>query len=145
MLHDFYHQKKETDTQVEKMRLTKTAAQLIKNDIKSRVKDKDVYPPSNIDISNTNIATGYLPESLTVLLRMMFVVKGKDLGHATQPRVLQTSILLWLGVQIHFHFASRICIDSLAALGYSCFYSKVQSYKRGAAVTCCTDIPSRVI
>ena len=42
MLHDFYHQKKDIDTQAEKMRLIKTAAQLIKNDIKSIVQDTNV-------------------------------------------------------------------------------------------------------
>ena len=57
MLHDSYHQKK-TDTQAEKMRLIKMAAQLIKNYIKSIAQDKKVYP-SRLDISNINIATEF--------------------------------------------------------------------------------------
>ena len=52
------HQKKETDTQAEKMRLIKTAAQVIKNNIKLIVQDKNVYP-SSLDIPNTKIATEY--------------------------------------------------------------------------------------
>jgi len=46
MLHDSYHHKKEADTQAERMRLIKTAAQ--------------VYP-SKLDNSDTNIAKEYLP------------------------------------------------------------------------------------
>jgi hypothetical protein len=75
MLHDFYHQQKEADTEAEKMRLIKTVVQLIKSDIKSIVHDKNVYP-SSLDISNTEAAIEYLPESLALLLRLLFV--GKD-------------------------------------------------------------------
>jgi len=101
------------------------------------VQDKNVYP-SSFDRSNTNIATEYLPELLTLLLRMLFVGKDKDLKvgaigqaimQAIQPRVLQTAILIGLGVQMHFHFASRILIDTLDAFENSYSYSKVQSYE----------------
>ncbi|KAL5022622.1 hypothetical protein ScPMuIL_001777 [Solemya velum] len=151
MLHNFYNQKK-TDTQAEKMRLIKTAAQLIKSDIKSIVQDKNVYP-SSLDITDTETVTEYLPESLTFLLRMLFVGKDKDLKvgsigqaimQAARPRVLQAPLLLGLGVQMHFHFASRFLIDTLDSLGYSCSYSEVQGYERSAAITCGTDIPGYI-
>ena len=88
---------------------------------------------SSLDISNGKIATEQLPESLTLLLRMLFVGKDKDLkvgsiGQAAQPRVLQAPLLLGLGVQIHFHFTSRFFIDILDALGYNCSYSEVQKF-----------------
>ena len=63
---------------------------------------------------------------------------------ATRPRVLQAPLLLGLGVQMHFHFASRFLIDTLDGLGYSCSYSEVQSYERSAAVACGTDIPGYI-
>ena len=148
----FTIRKKITDTQAEKMRLIKTAAQLIKSDIKSVVQDKSIYP-SSLDMSNNETVKEYLPESLRLLLKMLFVGKDKDLKvgsigqaimQATRPRVLQAPLLLGLGVQIHFHFASRFLIDTLDALGYSCSYSEVQSYERSAAITCGTDIPGYI-
>ena len=54
VLSDFYHQNKETDPDDEKLRLIKTAAQLIKDDIKSVVQDKSIYP-SSLDMSDDEV------------------------------------------------------------------------------------------
>lgn len=149
ILHDFYHQQKDMDPETEKLCLIKTAADLIRSDIKSVAQNKDIYPTS-LEMSTVHAATKFLPESLKLLLEMLFVGKGKDLKvcslgqaimQATRPRVLQAPLLLGLGIQMHFHFASRFLIDTLFAHGYSCSYTEVQTYERSAAVTCGTDIP----
>jgi 5'-3' exonuclease len=149
ILHDFYRQQKERDPETEKLRLIKTAADLIRSDIKEVSQNKDIYP-TTLEMSTVNAATKFLPESLKLLLEMLFVGKGKDLKicslgqaimQAARPRILQAPLLVGLGIQMHLHFGSRFLIDTLFAHGYSCSYTEVQTYERSAAVTCGTDIP----
>lgn len=45
---DFYKQSKEDDTNAEKMRLIKTAAKLIRNDVKSVQQSTEFYPDTNM-------------------------------------------------------------------------------------------------
>ncbi|KAG0717191.1 hypothetical protein GWK47_054962 [Chionoecetes opilio] len=78
ILQAFYRQQKESDPEAEKLRLIKTAADLIKSDIKQVSQIRNIYP-TTIDMSTVNAATKFLPESLKLLLEMLFVGKGKDL------------------------------------------------------------------
>lgn len=85
----------------------------------------------------------YVPQSLTLFLRTLFVGKEKELKvcslsqammQATRPRGLLPPLQLGVGVQMHHHFASKFLVDSLYQLGFSCSYSEVQMYERSAAV-----------
>ena len=147
ILQDFFHAPKDENSEDEKMRLVKTAAIILKNDIKSCMSNNDTYPSSE-DISNTDLA--YLPVSLRLLLEQWFVGKdnilknvsiGQAIMQAVRPRVLLPPLQLGLGVQMHHHFASRFLIDSLHKHGFCCSYYEVQNYERSAAISTKFEIP----
>jgi hypothetical protein len=81
--------KKETDPEVEKVRMIRTAAKLIRSDIKSIVQDKTFYP-SSLDMSTAEVAMNFLPESLRILLEILFVGKEKDLKVCAQGQAIIT-------------------------------------------------------
>lgn len=96
IIHDFYNQPKDENCTNEKMRIIETAAKLIKSEVKSVVQSSDVYPMS-AEMSSTEVALSFLPESLKHLLTKLAVGKNVDtkiasLGQAImqciRPRVL---------------------------------------------------------
>ena len=62
--------------EAEKMRLVEYVAQLIKNDIKSCSSSNGLYSSSE-EISCLEHAVSFLPESLMLLLELMFVQHDK--------------------------------------------------------------------
>lgn len=73
ILRDFYKQPRSTDAETEKKRLIKTAANLIRSDIKAMEGSKDTYPDI---IAEEQIS--FLPEALRAFLTHVF--KGKELS-----------------------------------------------------------------
>ena len=69
ILHDFHRQSERNDSTREKMRVIKTAAKLIINDIKSIIQSKDYYPTSE---EMSEKAMEFIPESLCTLLQIFF-------------------------------------------------------------------------
>ena len=132
-----------------KMNIIKTAAKLIQSDVKSMDIPNDAYP-STEDIADREHAIQYMPTTLKVLLRSMFVGKGVDVKlasigqsimQAIRPRAILAPLQLGLGVQMHHHFSSRFLIDTLYEHGFSCSYYEVKKYERNAAVAQGTEIP----
>jgi len=87
---------KETSSEAEKMRLIKTAAELIKSDVKSVEQSIDMYPCTT-EMSSTEEAMSFLPESLKLLFQRFFVGRDADrkvgslwqaIMQAIRPRVL---------------------------------------------------------
>ena len=78
------------------MRLIKTAAELIKSDVKSVEQSIDMYPCTT-EMSSTEEAMSFLPESLKLLFQRFFVGRdadkkvgslGQAIMQAIRPRVL---------------------------------------------------------
>ena len=67
---------------------------------------------------------------------------GQAIMQAARPRVLLAPLQIGLGVQLHHHFVSRFRIDSLHRLGSGCSYQEVQRFRKNAAVTHGTGIPT---
>ena len=64
VLQDFYQQdKKEPDTDVEKIRIIETAAKLIRNDIKSVETSNTAYPTCE-EIASEDACINFIPETL---------------------------------------------------------------------------------
>ena len=132
----------------EKIELLKTAAKLIKSDIKAINLNKIQYStPEEISSELANFE--YLPESLRVFLRLIFSEKnarvkiasvGQAIMQASRPRVLIAPLQIGLGVQLHHHFASEFLIDTLYNMGFCISYSEIQKYESSAAVSQGTDI-----
>lgn len=148
ILHDFYSQCKSDNPESEKVKLIKTAAKLIKNDIKSVNTNRNVYPNSH-DISSVVVNKQFIPDSLVQLLRDLFIEKGADtkvcsigqaIMQASRPRVIIAPLQLGLAVQLHHHFASKYLIDVLNSLGFCVSYSEVQMFESCAAVSNRADI-----
>ena len=76
ILHDF-HSQKHKDPEQEKAQITKTAAQLINNDIKTIKQSNDVYP-SNAEMASTEAALEYIPDCLKTFLKIVFAGKDVD-------------------------------------------------------------------
>ena len=75
VLRDFYQQEKiESDADVEKIRVVKTAATLIKNDIKVIETTNTVYPTCE-EMASEDACINFLPETLRVLLEQLIVGK----------------------------------------------------------------------
>ena len=131
------------------LRIFKTAAKLIKSDIRSVNQIKDSYASCH-ELSSVEEAVSFLPESLQLMLSTSFTFKGEQVKlasigqaimQATRPREISAPLQVGLGIQLHHHFASKFRIDSLNKHEFCCSYSEVIKFERNAAVTQGTDIP----
>ena len=106
------------------------------------------YPSfSSVDAQE---AFAILPISLTHLLQILVTGKypiekiaslGKAVAQASRPTTLLSPLMLGLGVQLHYMYASRFLYDSLHAMGFSCSYNEVIKYERSAALQQGTELP----
>ena len=90
----------------------------------------------------------YLPDSLKLILRKMFVgaeidklkMKISGIGHAiiqaARPKAVLAPLQIAFGVQMHHHHQSKYLIESLHALGFSSSYKEVLMLERNAAMDC---------
>ena len=149
ILYDFYQEQKKDDPNMEKMRIIKAAAKLIKSDIKSVDSSNDVYPTRD-QMSSTDMALQFIPKSLLTLLQGLFVGKHTDLKvasigqaimQATRPRVLLAPLQCGLATEMHHQFSSRFIVDTLHKHGFSCSYSEVQKFEKSAALTHGSELP----
>ena len=109
------HSQRHKDPEQEKAQIIKTAAQLIKHDIKTIKQSKDVYP-SNAEMASSKAALEYIPDCLNAFMKIMFAGKdvdvklasiGQAILQATRPRVLMAPLQIGLGAQMHHHFQSK--------------------------------------
>lgn len=105
ILQDFYNQPKDDNLANEKMRIIETAAKLIKSEVKSVVQLNKGYP-TFAEMSSTNSALSFVPESLKQLLTKHAVGKnvdtkiaslGKAIMQCTRPRALIAPLQIGLG------------------------------------------------
>ena len=148
IIQKFYNQPKKGTADEEKIRIIETAAKLIKSDVKTVTPDGTFYP-SSADMSSTDTALSYLPDSLQLLLQTMAVGNmekrtasiGQALMQYMRPRTLIPPLQIGLAVQLHHHFGSRFLIESLHEHGFCSSYKEVQKFERCAAVAQNADIP----
>lgn len=138
----------ELDINEEKMNIIKTAAKLIKNDLKSIPTSSDSYPTIATDAESH---VRYLPASLSTFLSLLTSEKnnalkvasiGQAIVQAARPRVVISPLQIGLAVQLHHNFASRFLIDTLHHHGFCSSYQDVQMFNQNAALGQGTDIPS---
>ena len=149
ILYEFQQRPKDQDSDSEKLSIIKTAANLLKSEMKSVETNRDAYPSSS-NMSSLQYNLEYIPESLRILLKLLFAEKKADLKiasigqaimQATRPRALISPLQLGLGVQMHHGFASRYLVETLHSLGFSLPYSEIQKFESCAAASQGIDIP----
>ena len=143
ILHSFYERPKTQDSLSEKREIIKTAAKLSLNDIKCIDATKLNYPnPSDLMSIETNL--NYIPDSLKLLLRTLFIEANADMKiasigqaviQASRPRVLITPLQVGLGVQMHHHFSSKFLVDTLYRLGFCSSYTEIKKFETSAAAS----------
>lgn len=148
ILRNYFHLPKEDDEEEQKRAIIETAARLIKSDIKCMVTPvSDEYP--NTCELKLERALEYLPESLRLMLQLLFVGKdvsrkcasiGQSIVQAVRPRAVIAPLQLGLCVQMHHLFRSRFLIDSLSVMGYCSSYSEVQRFENNAAAAIAPDM-----
>ena len=147
ILQEFHAQSFGKDQEEEKMSIIRTAAKLIKQDIKAIVTSDTSYPKVDEDLEKH---IQFLPFSLQVFLDHLVAGKhrfklasiGQTVMQAARPRALVAPLQIGLAVQVHHAFASRFLIDTLNSHGFCSSYNEVQRYSKNAAVQQSTDIPS---
>ena len=94
------------------------------------------YPSVN-DINSIDKNVDFIPISLRIFLRKLFLEKNSDtkiasigqaIIQATRPRVLIAPLQVGLAVQMHHHFGSKFLIDSLNSHGFCSSYSEVKKF-----------------
>ena len=129
--------------------IIETAANLIKNYIKLVETCKINYPLVN-DISSIDKNLDFIPISLRIFLRKLFLEKNSDrkiasisqvIIQATHPRVLMVPLQIGVTAQMHHHFGSRFLIDSLNSHGFCSSYSEVKKFEVSAADAQDKEIP----
>ncbi len=82
ILQDFHSHSKKESSQVEKIRIIQTAVKLIKNDIKSLINQKDVYPKYK-EMSSVEEACSFLPDLLYIFHQGLFTSVDAKMKIAT--------------------------------------------------------------
>ncbi|XP_053398129.1 uncharacterized protein LOC123551553 [Mercenaria mercenaria] len=148
ILHDFYRHENSENTESEKLKLIKTAAKLIKSDIKSKEVDKTLYPDS-LSIEAREANKEFLPDSLYLLLRVLFNEKDADekisaIGHAimqgTRPRAIIAPLQFGLAVSAHHLTGSKYIVELLNSIGFCVSYTEVELFEKNAAISGNGDI-----
>lgn len=143
ILQEFYEaNQKKSDPDEEKIRLVKTAAELMKNDIKLIESNLENYDCINDLSLDTNLA--YLPNSLKTFLGLLITSKSADLKiaclgqaliQACRPRGLLAPLSLGLAIQLHTQYSSENLIKSLYSMGYCASYDEVRRFEKCSAMT----------
>ena len=131
------------DTEVQKQYIIEAAAKFLKSDIKTSISEHfrdHSQSPDKLSVAESVL---YLPATLQLLCRAMFVGSGKErkivsigqsIVQATQPRVV-VPLQLDLSVQMHYQFRSLYLMDTLSGLGFCSSYNEVQMFEHSASVS----------
>lgn len=139
LLTDAWYSQKSNDKREEKLRVIREAGALIREDIRSKLYPMDEYP------ATTNFMEGAeddVPESLMVLLEEIVLPSKRKssipdwkktvvaIAHAilkaARPRCFLSKVLLAVGCYLKKKFGSKLLIDTLSAIGFSCSYWEIQ-------------------
>lgn len=142
IMFNFYKEEKMQDSKSEAMRIIRTAAKLIRSDIKSMDASCESYP-SKEQMADSEAALNYLPETLQVFLEVLFTGKNTEMKRAsigqaiiqgTRPRVILAPLQFGLASEMHHKFSSRFIVDTLYKHGFGCSYTEIQRFERSAAL-----------
>lgn len=136
ILYDNWYSERKSNPAEERMRVVKSAADIILEDIRSQVYDTTEYPPTDDFMQDVD---SVVPESLKLLLETI-VMKHKRhsidswkkkcilIGHtiisAVRPSSFLSSLKTSFGVYLYRKFGSKHLVNLCAAMGFCCSYSE---------------------
>lgn len=151
-LHDQWYRERMESISDDRARIVKTAAEILRQDIRGMVYDCQEYVPAD-----KNFMTGNnIPSTLSTFLQTLIANKnseskitqtriaaiGQAIVSACRPRCFVSPILLSVGVYVHRHFASKQLIQMLSSLGFSVNMAEVKRYEYSAMAHKSTEIIS---
>lgn len=139
LLSEAWYSTRLQDKNAEKERVVREAAAIVREQICSKLYDIEEYPSTNEFLDG---AEEDVPSYLRIFLEeIIFAKKRKDslpswkkqvisIAHAiieaSRPRCFLSKVLLGVGCFLKKKFSSRLLVDTLAAIGFSCSYSEVE-------------------
>ncbi|XP_063542992.1 uncharacterized protein LOC134751504 [Cydia strobilella] len=136
VLKERWHEEKLDDHKSERLRIVRTAANIILEDIRSVLFDTNNYPPPSSFLDKVN---SVIPETLNTFVETVVTKYRKNpeplestvtaLSHsimtAARPRTFKSPLLLGIGSLIHQKYASKSLIDLLSSIGFCASYKDV--------------------
>ncbi|XP_061724855.1 uncharacterized protein LOC133530806 [Cydia pomonella] len=137
ILKEKWHEEKLEDERSERLRIVRTAANIILEDIRSILFDTNNYPPPSSFLDEVN---SVIPETLKTFVETVVTKYQKNpeplkstvtaLSHsimtAARPRTFKSPLLLGIGSLIHQKYASKSLIDLLSSVGFCASYKDVR-------------------
>lgn len=125
------------------IKIVKAAAEIIRNDIKSKVYNITEYVVDKDNVAGENI----VPESLQIFMNNVmpqrYCTKSKErkkeaiaqsIISAVRPRSFIPPLLLNLGVYMHRHYGSKSLVDTMSSFGFSVGYEEVKRFEHSARI-----------
>jgi hypothetical protein len=146
ILTDAWYAEKEINPAEERMRIVRTAATIILEDIRSQVYETKQYPASDNFFKDIDTM---VPPTLKIFLEDVilknkkgslekWIIKCTALSHsiisAVRPRSFISPLQLGVGVFLYKKFGSRYLLDILSALGFSSSYSESMLFEISAVM-----------
>lgn len=139
-----WYEKKSENEEEERRRIVRTAAEIIREDIRSRCYDTDMYPPLENLMEQSD---ALVPETLKLLVEGI-IMKNKrankiDLKRkciaiehsiisATRPRSFLSMVHVGLAVYLHRLYGSKNLIQALSCMGFCASYNEANLYVTSA-------------
>ena len=148
ILRSHFNSKKEDSEELQARKILKTAARLIKADIKTNLAFDDKKYPNSESLKIEN-SLDYMPETLKTLLSELFVGGNREkkiasIGHAimqaVRPNAIIAPLQIGLAVQMHHLTRSKFIINLLNKMGFCCSYSELQRFETNAATCAAPNI-----
>ncbi|XP_048000447.1 uncharacterized protein LOC125237427 isoform X2 [Leguminivora glycinivorella] len=139
-----WHEERLQDEKSERLRIVRTAANIILEDCRSTLFDTQTYPSPSEFLDEVN---SVIPESLKTFVETVVTKYQKDpeplqstvtaLSHsimtAARPRSFKSPLLLGIGSLIHQKYASKSLIDLLSSIGFCASYKDVRQLEMAMA------------
>ena len=136
IINDRWYTERNRDIDEEKIRIIKTAATLIKAELREMSSDPSLYP--SVDDARR---TDWIPESMRLFLshftnsKLKIESIGQCIVKAALPRSVIPPILFALAVELDLVFGSKWLIDQTNKLGFSESYYEVTRFKQGVVIS----------
>lgn len=154
MLAEAFYIDRKTNIQEERQRIVTEAAEIVLEDIRSRVYDKNSYPSSHEFLKTVE---DDVPDTLMLFLEKIILKNKKgtlkdwsstilSIAHAiisaTRPRSFISSLQVGLAAVLNRKYGSRVLLNLLSSLGFCATYEEVVLFETSAIMHPQTHIMS---
>ena len=132
---DQWYKERTDDSKKEAQKVMIAAAKLVREEIRVRSYNKDVYLGMN-EIKSSEECQEFLTPTLRVFLDILIKDElkrdgiGQAITQAARPNSVISPLLFGIGIELHHVFGSKWLIKELSSLGFSITYNEVQLFKQ---------------